>query len=254
MSNNPLNNVDPLGLRDKDCNGEPCTGSFGPPSCSDGMPAWSCLVYEGMEPGGSWLNFVLGYGWSGNNSSSGGGGGGQAPPRAQPQPKPSAPSNCHTLAAGQVPSSSASTWWAGYVNASSMLDNWIAGTGATNTNFGPNSPESQQMKGAYGLAGNVASFLNGGPSSGFQNFGVKGLFASGLNPTAQFVGSYGWSMSLSGGNLNITLTNATTMYSAFYHAPGLNPNPPTRFDSVFNPGRHPMGRVNQTFNIQVPCS
>ena len=110
------------------------------------------------------------------------------------------------------------------------------------------------MMGAYGLAGNVASFLNGGPSSGFQNFGVKGLFASGLNPTAQFVGSYGWRMSFSGGNLNITLTNATTMYSAFYSDPGLNPNPPTRFDSVLNPGRHPMGRVNQTFNIQVPCS
>ena len=69
--------------------------------------------------------------------------------------------------------------------------------------------------------GNVNSFLNGGPSSGFQNFGLNGLLASGLNPTAQFVGSYGWSMSLSGGNLNITLTNATTMYSAFYHGGNL---------------------------------
>ena len=33
---------------------------------------------------------------------------------------------------------------------------------------------------------------HGGPSSGFQNFGLKGLLASGFNPTAQFVGSYGW--------------------------------------------------------------
>ena len=162
--------------------------------------------------------------------------------------------NCHDLAAGKTPSGSLSNWWSGYVNASSMLDNWLAGTGPADTTFGPSSPESQQMMGAYGLAGNVNSFLNGGPSSGFQNFGLHGLLASGLNPTAQFVGSYGWNMSLSGGSLNITLTNATTMYSAFYHAPGFNPNPPTPGESVFGPPSTPMGRVNQTFQIQVPCS
>lgn len=160
-----------------------------------------------------------------------------------------APSNttCHTLASGQVPSGTLSSWASGVGTAASMTANWAAGTGATNTSFGPGSVQSQQMMGAYGLAGNVSSFLAGGPSSNFQQFGLSGLLASGLNPTAQFVGSYGWSMSLSGGNLNITLTNATTMFSAFYHAPGLNPNPPTRT------GWSPMGRVNQTFHIQVPC-
>jgi hypothetical protein len=135
-----------------------------------------------------------------------------------------------------------------------MLDNWLAGTGPSDTSFGPNSPQSQLMTGAYNLSSNVASFLGGGKSSGFQQFGARGFFASGLNPTAQFVGSYGWSMSLSGGNLNITLTNSTTMFSAFYHAPGLNPNPPTPGQSVFGPPKTPMGRVNQTFHIQVPCS
>ena len=110
------------------------------------------------------------------------------------------------------------------------------------------------MLGAYGLAQNVSNFLAGGAPSGNQGFGAVGFLASGLNPTAQFVGSYGWSMALSGGNLNIALTNTTTAWSFFYHAPGLNPNPATRFDSVFNPGRHYMGRVNQAFQIQVPCS
>jgi hypothetical protein len=162
--------------------------------------------------------------------------------------------NCHDLAAGKTPPTSFSTWWAGYTNASAMLDNWLAGTGPSDTSFGPNSPQSQLMMGAYNLSANVASFLGGGKPSGFQNFGARGFLASGLNPTAQFVGSYGWSMSLSGGNLNITLTNATTMFSAFYHAPGLNPNPPTPGQSVFGPPKIPMGRVNQTFNIQVPCS
>jgi len=191
-------------------------------------------------------DFDSGYDDGGGGGWSDGGGSGHGP----------APSNfnCHDLAAGKTPSGSASSWWSGYVNASSMLDNWLAGTGPTDTTFGPNSPESQQMMGAYGLAGNVSNFLAGGASSGNQGFGLGGLFASGLNPTAQFVGSYHWNMALSGGNLNITLTNTTTAWSFFYHAPGLNPNPATRFDSVFNPGRHPMGRVNQTFQIQVPCS
>lgn len=81
-----------------------------------------------------------------------------------------------------------------------------------------------------------------------KNFGLGGLVASGLNPTAQFVGSYHWNVSLSDGNLDITITNTTTAWSAFYHAPLFNPNPPTRT------GWQPFGRINQTFHIQVPCS
>jgi hypothetical protein len=234
--NNPINMTDPLGLDTtcvngvvKDSNGTVIGGSTG--SCKskddDDGPVW----YDPF----SWFS-----GWGG--------------PSFHGSLKPRPNITCQQLAAGQVPSGNFSTWWAGYTNASSMLDNWLAGTGPTNTGFGPGSPESQQMMGAYGLAGNVKAFLAGGPSAGFQNFGLSGLVGSGLNPTAQFVGSYGWNMSLSGGYLNITLKNATTMYSAFYHAPGLNPNPPTLGDSVFNPGRHPMSRVNQVFHIQVPCS
>jgi len=102
--------------------------------------------------------------------------------------------------------------------------------------------------GAYGLAGSVRAFLAGGRSSGHQDFGLGGLVSSGINPTTQFVGSYDYSMSLSGGNLNITLTNTTTPWSAFLHAPIFNPNPPTRT------GWQPFGRINQTFHITVPCS
>src|SRR5215510_13930317 len=123
---------------------------------------------------------------------------------------------------------------------------WALGVGPTQTDFDPISVQSQQMMGAYGLASDVKAFLAGGPSAGNQNFGLRGLVSSGLNPTAQFVGSYSWSMSRSGGNLNITLKNSTTAWSAPYHAPLLNPNPPTRS------GWRPMGRVNQTFHLSVP--
>ncbi len=73
----------------------------------------------------------------------------------------SASNNCHTLAAGQVSSGGASTWWAGYTNASLMFDQWLTGSGPTDRLFGPSSPESQQMLGAYGLASHVSSFLSG---------------------------------------------------------------------------------------------
>lgn len=162
--------------------------------------------------------------------------------------KPAAPT-CQSLAAGQVPTSNSSTFGAAASNAAAMFFSWEYGIGNTSTDFGPDSVESQQMMGAYGLATNVQNFLQGGPSSGFQSFGLNGLVTSGLNPTAQFVGSYGWSMSLGGGSLNITLTNATTPFSFFFHAPGLNPNPPIRPST----GWHPMGRVNQIFHISVQC-
>lgn len=129
-----------------------------------------------------------------------------------------------------------------------MTSDWALGVGPTDTDFGPNSVESQQMMEAYGLAQNVSNFLAGGASSGNENFGLGGLFSSGLNPTAQFVGSYQWSMALGSGNLNITITNSTTAWSGFYHSPFFDPNPPTRT------GWSPGGRVNQTFHIQVPCS
>jgi RHS repeat-associated protein len=161
-----------------------------------------------------------------------------------------APINCHTLAEGQVPDSSASTWWAGVTHASTMFRNFLAGTGAQNGSYGPGSVQSQQMMSAYNLSANVAQFLAGGKASGFQNFGGRGVLASGLNPTAQFVGSYGWSMSLNNRNLNISISNATTPFSFFYHASIFSPNPPNRPES----GWYPLGRVNQSIYIQVPCS
>jgi hypothetical protein len=156
---------------------------------------------------------------------------------------------CQQLAAGQVPSGSfSSSWFSGVNTAGNMLSQFETGLGPANRDFGSDSVQSQQMMSAYGLTQNVSNFLAGGASSGNQNFGLGGLVSSGLNPTAQFVGSYAWSMSLSGGNLNVTMTNTTTAWSAFYHLPLFNPNPPTRT------GWQPFGRINQTFHIQVPCS
>jgi RHS repeat-associated protein len=155
--------------------------------------------------------------------------------------------SCRQIAAGKVPSAASGSWWTGVKWASVMLNMWAGGQGPTQITFGPNTVQSRQMMTAYGMAKNVSAFLAGGPSHGFQNFGALGLLSSGINPTAQFVGGYGWNMWFSGGNLNISLSNSTTMFSAFFDSSLFNPNPPTRSGST------PMGRVNQTFNISVPC-
>jgi len=156
--------------------------------------------------------------------------------------------DCHQLAGGQAPPESVRSLFSGANMAGNMLSQWIWGVGPTSRDFGPDSVQSQEMMSAPGLAQNVSNFLAGGASSGQQDFGLGGLVSSGVNPTAQFVGSYNWSMSPSGGNLNITITNSTTAWSAFYHVPLFKPDPPTRT------GWQPFGRINQTFHVQVPCS
>jgi hypothetical protein len=157
------------------------------------------------------------------------------------------PDGCRSLARGQALKGSLGSWASGVKTAANMTTDWAYGKGPTETYFNTDTVQSQQMMGAPGLASAISSFLAGGPSSGHVDFGLHGLVSAGLNPTAQFVGSYNWSMAKGGGNLNITITNTTTMYSAFYHAPGLNPNPPTRTSWS------PMGKVDQTFFIDVSC-
>jgi hypothetical protein len=220
--NNPLSLFDPLGLTD--CNhGEPCSV---PTSPTSGDPT------SGPTPTGP--------GENGPGSSGGGGG--------KPKPPKKKPITCYDLAMGNVPNYTLDQWANGFFNAASMFDLWAQGLGNSSTDFGPDTPESQLMLSAYGLANNVAGFLLGGDSKGFQQFGASGFFSTGLNPTAQFVGSYGWNMSLTNGNLNITLTNSTTRFSFFYHAPIFDPNPPIRS------GYSPTGRVDQIFHLVVPCT
>ena len=246
--NNPLRFVDPFGLDSAECH---ATGDGADQECTvvgnDG--GWVPIFGAGCCGGdGGPLPLILGP-FGGRDG--GGGDGGQI---VQIPLKPLIKPTCQQLAAGQIAAADFKTWLAAYTNASLMFDQWLSGTGPVNRDFGPDTPESQMMMSAYGLSQNVQNYLAGGPSSGNQDFGLGGLLASGFNPTTQFVGSYQWNMSRSSGELDITLTNSTTAWSFFLHSRWLNPNPPNRFDSVLNPGLHPMGRVNQTFHIQVPCS
>jgi RHS repeat-associated protein len=247
VADNPVSLVDPMGLQQSacgphtNCGPAKAPGSSSSPSFSYGPAGngsvWAAGLSGTFMPVYGWLGdsrWMIGYLAFAGQGQTGDGSGSV---------------NCHELAAGQTNSSSLSSWLSGTATAAEMTVDWAAGTGDTSTDFGPDSPQSQEMMGAYGLAGNVSAFLAGGQSSGHQDFGVGGLFSTGLDPTGQFVGSYDWSMWQGGGYLNITLTNSTTAWSAFYHPNFLNPNPPIRPST----GWHPMGRVNQIFHLRVPC-
>jgi RHS repeat-associated protein len=199
---------------------------------------------------GSLGGISRGGGSGGGGGTTGGGGGSQSSGKGQQTQKfgPPERGTCYSLAAGQTSSEGFLSWYMGVGNALQMTDLWAVGVGPTETDFGPDSVASKEMMSAYGLSSNVKGFLAGGALSGNQTFGLSGLWSTGLNPTGQFVGSYHWNMSRGDGNLNITLTNSTTAWSAFYHPRFLNPNPQTRT------GWRPVGRVNQTFHVTVPCS
>ncbi len=210
--------------------GSGCASTF----CVTGYGVADVATISTSGPGGLSLISVNGQGGGGSGKSAG-----------NSQQARTKTATCYSLAAGQAPTESVGSWLFGANTAANMTQNWAAGVGSPNTIFSPSSVQSQEMMGAYGLSANINALLKGGASSANQDFGVGGLWSTGLNPTGQFVGSYQWSMSKSGGNLNIDLTNSTTAWSAFYHPNFLNSNPPTRN------GWQPMGRVNQTFQITV---
>jgi RHS repeat-associated protein len=166
------------------------------------------------------------------------------PPTSPPSPNPNPPS-CQ--AARPV---SVATWFGAASDVYTMTTAWALGVGPTNYDFGPRSAISQEMANAHGLQEKIDDFLAGtGPASGLVDFGAAGLLGSGMNSAGQFVGSYGYELSLDEGEvLNVTLTNTTTAWSFFYHAPVFDPKPPTRS------GWRPMGRVNQTFHLIIQCS
>ncbi len=89
VGNNPLSNMDPLGL-DGQCDDKGnCTVTGSAPAPG----GWWDLAYEGWPGQGSMSSFfcMLFGGCSSNGSSSGGGGGGTSQPQPKPQPQPAKP-------------------------------------------------------------------------------------------------------------------------------------------------------------------
>ena len=263
VGNNPINGVDPTGMY---WGVFDWLGGFlsdvggwfgGGGSCGSDF----CVTGTGIADRNvstSDAGFIFGGGGGGGNGGGGGrftatayGKGNVPTVSAQPAAKLQPGNSCYSLAAGQTPSGNLISWYEGVSAAQAMTSMWAVGVGPTNTSFGPNSVQAQEMAGSPLVAQNIKSFLQTGQSSGWQNFDLSEVWTTGANPTGQFIGSYGWTASRSGGMLTFTITNQTSVDSAFYHpSQRTGGRIPFKWNrSTFRPGAN----VNQTIAIRVPC-
>ncbi len=112
-------------------------------------------------------------------------------------------------------------WGSQVEKASEMFTEWATGNDQTERVFGPNSPQSQDMRSDP----MYAKYSERARSSGQEQvvpFGPVGALRSGLHPTRQFVGGYTIVPNVSLGNNHATVIyNATSLKSFLYHLPGV---------------------------------
>jgi RHS repeat-associated protein len=130
-----------------------------------------------------------------------------------------------------------------------MTAQFFSGAGPSDLTFGPNSATSQVMAQSAGVQDALNSYYMVGQTSGLSTFGAPGYATAGVNPVAQFVGSFRWTIAPANGGINLMLTNTTSFRSLF-----LDIGP--QWQRGFSPPMGlstPMGNTHQTYNIYVPC-
>jgi len=131
-----------------------------------------------------------------------------------------------------------------------MTANWLTGQGPDNLEFGPDSPNTQELMASSGVAG-ARDFLyekydgappdGGGVSNYAVNFGLEG-YATSRTAAEQFVGSFRVDISVSDGRANYTITNNSSFRSFAYGVA------PAWERSSFRP----MGNMRQTYRWSEP--
>jgi RHS repeat-associated protein len=210
---------------------------------------------------------------------------GKGPGKMGP-PKPAPPPNCDQIAAGAIAGSAfpgtfgslisdvynfAQTVNAAindmdsFVKQSDQNAQWtwefFSGMGPQTTYFDPTSLQSYSLMESSLFSQAMATYLSSGKASGTMEFGFNALISAGVNPTQQFVGSFGYTITPTGnGFLDVTITN-TTSYSSlmrFVQYFGLSVPPSWARGSSFPwnqfYGSTPMGTIKQQFDLPlIPC-
>jgi RHS repeat-associated protein len=133
---------------------------------------------------------------------------------------------------------------AAIAEAVAMTGEFFSGLGPGNPTFGPESATSQVMAQSGPVQEVLDEYYKTGQPSGLYSFGATGYVAAGVNPVAQFVGSFRWSVTPTDGGITLSLTNTTSFKSLTYD------NGPQ-----WQRGRFPtpMGNTHQTYNIAARC-
>jgi RHS repeat-associated protein len=147
-----------------------------------------------------------------------------------------APSNGRNCSAGPA---SAGQYIAGTAEAATLTSQWASGLGPGNRTFGPDTATSAVMGQSAGVQDALNEYYMTGATHDLYSFGAPGYVNAGLNPVAQFVGSFRWSVS---GNI-LTLTNTTSFKSLTCDV-----GPQWQRSSF-----RPMGNTHQTYQIGITC-
>jgi hypothetical protein len=125
-----------------------------------------------------------------------------------------------------------------------MTAEFFSGVGPGNPTFAPNSATSQVMAQSAGVQDVLNSYYMTGQTHGLYTFGGSGYVLAGLNPVAQFVGSFRWNITPVNGGIILSRTNTTSFKSLTYDT-----GPQWQRGSIPTP----MGNTHQTYNIAAPC-
>jgi hypothetical protein len=147
-----------------------------------------------------------------------------------------APSNGSNCSAGPA---SAGQYIAATAEAATLTSQWASGLGPGNRTFGPDTATSAVMGQSAGVQDALNEYYMTGATHDLYSFGAPGYVNAGLNPVAQFVGSFRWSIS---GNI-LTLTNTASFKSLTYD------KGPQWQRSSFGPG----GNTHQVYQIRINC-
>lgn len=119
------------------------------------------------------------------------------------------------------------SWLQGWRQSLGMFRDWLLGTGADARVFGPYFPQSQDLADSPGAEKAREFFYqknSGLPYEEWQEvtnfkspFGLSGLISAGVDPTEQFVGSYGVNIfPQPDRTLRFVVTNTTSLESFLY--------------------------------------
>ena len=135
-------------------------------------------------------------------------------------------------------------WWDNTKTAANMTRLWLTGEGAEiGTATFENDRVANALRNSAGMDKARNLYYNEGKTFDRYDFGIiKGPFHAGLDPIEQFVGSYQWKARVVGDQLEFTITNTTSLFSASYH----------RWPYKKNPKKGPMGDFKQVYIFREP--
>jgi RHS repeat-associated protein len=137
-----------------------------------------------------------------------------------------------------------------------MTAAFFSGLGPDDYTFNTDSAVSQVMAQSAQFQDVLNQYYMFGTTSNWQGFGANGYVEAGENPVAQFLGSFGWSITPTNGGITVTLTNVTSFHSlmadhgsAYERFPFPVPVLPGDYAEITSP----MGNIGQTISIEATC-